>query len=80
MSCEIAIVGIGETPPLRRSGRTLRAMVVDAVMAALADAGISPNEVDGLVTDAVIMPTQVPFDYLAGHKAPSARRRVPCIW
>lgn len=42
-------------------------MVVDAVMAALADAGISPKEVDGLVTDAVIMPTQVPFDYLAGQ-------------
>ena len=67
MTCEIAIVGIGETPPVRRSGRTLHAMVVDAVMAALADAGICPKEVDGLVTDAVIMPTQVPFDYLAGH-------------
>ncbi len=57
----------GETPPVRHSGRTLRAMVVDAVMAALADAGISPKEVDGLVTDAVIMPAQVPFDYLAGQ-------------
>ncbi len=47
MTCETAIVGIGETPPVRRSGRTLRAMVVDAVMAALADAGICPKEVDG---------------------------------
>lgn len=67
MTRDIAIVGIGETPPMRRSGRTVRAMVVDAVMAALGDAGISPKEVDGLVTDAVIMPTEVPFDYLAGQ-------------
>ena len=41
MTREIAIVGIGETPPVRRSGRSLRAMVVDAVLAALDDAGVA---------------------------------------
>ncbi|HQT11760.1 thiolase family protein [Reyranella sp.] len=71
MTRVIAIVGIGETPPVRRSGRSLRAMVVDAVLAALDGAGISPKEIDGLVTDAVIMPTEAPYDYLAAQPGAS---------
>ena len=31
----IAIVGIGETPPVRRSDKNLRELVVDAILAAL---------------------------------------------
>ncbi len=63
----IAIVGIGETPPVRRSDKNLRELVVDAILAALDDAGIEPHEVDGIVTDGVVMPTTVPHEYVAGQ-------------
>jgi acetyl-CoA acetyltransferase len=42
-------------------------MVVDAVRAALDDAGIHPSEVDGIVTDAGIMPNTVPAEFVAAH-------------
>jgi len=67
MSKDIAIVGIGETPAVRRSDTNLRGMVIEAVLAALDDAGISPGEVDGIVTDATVMPTTVPHDYVAAQ-------------
>ena len=37
------------------------------MLAALEDAGIEPSEVDGIVTDAGIMPASVPADYVAGQ-------------
>lgn len=67
MSDEIAIVGIAETPPARRSPRDLKGLVLDAILGALDDAGIAPEEVDGIVTDAGIMPATVPADYIAGQ-------------
>jgi acetyl-CoA acetyltransferase len=67
MNHDIAIVGIGETPPLRRSQKTLKAMVIDACRQALDDAGIGPDEVDGIVTDAGLMPLTVGHDYVAGQ-------------
>ncbi len=67
MGREIAIVGVGETAPARRTEKGLRALVVEAVVAALADAGIDAGEVDGIVTDSVIMPTTVPHDYVSGQ-------------
>ena len=45
----IALVGVGETEYLRRSGRPLLPMMVEASRAALADAGLRPADVDGLV-------------------------------
>lgn len=44
-----AIVGIGATEFSRDSGRSERRLAVEAVLAALADAGVSADEVDGLV-------------------------------
>jgi acetyl-CoA acetyltransferase len=73
MAAGIAIVGVAETPPLRRSDRNIRAMVTEAVLGALDDAGISPREVDGLVTDSLIMPPDVPSDWLAGQLGASNR-------
>lgn len=67
MTDNIAIVGIGETPPARRSQKDVRALVIDAVMAALDDAGIEPSEVDGIVTEASVMPLSVPHEYVAGQ-------------
>jgi acetyl-CoA acetyltransferase len=64
---EIAIVGIGETPALRRSGRDIKAMALDAILDALADAGIDPKEVDGIVTEGMVMPHKVPHEYIAAQ-------------
>jgi len=44
-----AIVGIGATEFSRDSGRSERRLAVEAVLAALADAGVSADEIDGLV-------------------------------
>lgn len=44
-----AVVGIGETPMYKASPDTAPKMAVDASLAALADAGVEPGEVDGLL-------------------------------
>jgi acetyl-CoA acetyltransferase len=67
MNAPIAIVGVGETPPARRSEHDLRALVLDAVGAALADAGLAPGDVDGLVSESGIMPQSVPHQWLAAQ-------------
>ena len=64
MSKDIAIVGIGETPAVRRSPKDIRELTLDAIFMALDDAGIHPREVDGLVTESALMPTKVPHDYV----------------
>jgi acetyl-CoA acetyltransferase len=45
-----AIVGVGATEFSKNSGRSEWRLAMEAVLAALADAGIAPEEVDGLVT------------------------------
>jgi acetyl-CoA acetyltransferase len=62
-----AIVGIGETPPLRRSSRDAKQMALDAILLALDDAGISPSEVDCIVTEGMVMPLKVPHEYVAAQ-------------
>lgn len=64
---EIAIVGIGETPALRRSARNVKQMALDAILEALDDAGIDPKEVDGIVTEGMVMPHAVPHEYIAAQ-------------
>ena len=63
----IAIVGVGETPAVRRSEKSLRALVVEAVANALDDAGLKPPDVDGILTDGLVMPTTVPRDFVAAQ-------------
>lgn len=67
MSISTAIVGIGETTPTRRSNKSIRTLAIDAIAAALDDAGLTSADVDGIVTDAVIMPNTVPHEYLAAQ-------------
>src|ERR1017187_7079332 len=45
-----AIAGIGATEFSKDSGRSELRLAAEAVQAALADAGLQPSEVDGLVT------------------------------
>ncbi|MCA9851643.1 MAG: lipid-transfer protein, partial [Dehalococcoidia bacterium] len=46
----VAIVGVGETNYSRESGRSEMMLALQAIKAALDDAGIAPAEVDGLMT------------------------------
>jgi acetyl-CoA acetyltransferase len=48
-----AIVGIGATEFSQESGRTELRLALEAIVAALDDAGLSPDDVDGLVTVAL---------------------------
>lgn len=66
-STPIAIAGIGATRPVRRSDKGLRALVVEAIEAALVDAGLQPKDVDGVVSDGLVMPTTVPRDWVAAQ-------------
>jgi len=44
------IVGVGETEYSRNSGRTTRAMAVDAIRKAMLDAGLGPGDMDGMMS------------------------------
>ncbi len=44
------IVGVGETPYTRNSGRTTRAMGVEAMRNAMADAGLKNTDIDGMLS------------------------------
>ncbi|TCO46746.1 lipid-transfer protein [Actinocrispum wychmicini] len=50
LSGKAAIVGMGATEFSKNSGRTELRLAVEAIGAALADAGLKPSDVDGLVT------------------------------
>ena len=54
---KVAIVGIGEVPT-RRSypGRTLYGLCADAARQAIVDAGLTKDDLNGLVTDGVAAP------------------------
>lgn len=46
----VAIAGIGRTAYTRQSGRTTRAMAAEAARAAIADAGLTAQDIDGICT------------------------------
>lgn len=46
---KVAIVGVGESPHSAASGRALDDMIFAAIDAAIADAGLTPAQVDGLM-------------------------------
>ena len=45
-----AIVGVGETPYRRGAGMSTRALATLAIRNAIADAGLSPSDVDGVMS------------------------------
>ena len=44
------IVGVGETDFSRGSGRSTRALATEAILNAMADAGLTPKDVDGMLS------------------------------
>lgn len=48
-----AVVGIGETDYSRASERTTRTLAVQAIQSAMADAGLGPGDVDGMLSHAM---------------------------
>jgi acetyl-CoA acetyltransferase len=60
-----AIIGIGETTPARRSHNNLHEMTMEAIYKAIADAGIAPGDIDGIVTESTVMPSTVPHSWVA---------------
>jgi len=47
---EVAIVGIGQTEFSKKSGRSELQLAAESVKAALDDAGLTPNDLDGMIT------------------------------
>ncbi len=64
---DIAIVGVGHTPPARRSPKSIRHLAIEAVQLALDDAGLDARDIDGVITDGVIMPHSVPREFIAAQ-------------
>jgi 3-oxoacyl-[acyl-carrier-protein] synthase III len=62
---EVAIVGIGECPHSANSGRDPVQMAIEAVTQALDDAGLRPDQVDGLMYNGYM---QGQLDVAAFHK------------
>ena len=44
-----AITGIGETAYSRNSGKSVVALQMEASLAAIADAGLAPTDIDGII-------------------------------
>lgn len=59
---DIAIVGVGESVPVRADPRSMNAMIREAIGAALADAGLSADALDGFVTESATMPEEMPAE------------------
>ncbi|MBK6657668.1 MAG: hypothetical protein IPG43_05730 [Proteobacteria bacterium] len=64
---DIAIVGVGHTPPARRSPKSIRHLAIEAIQLALDDAGLDAADIDGVITDGVIMPPTVPREFIAAQ-------------
>jgi acetyl-CoA acetyltransferase len=62
---KIAIVGIGETEYVWKSNRGAKADIIEVVQKALDDAKISPQEVDGIITEEAYVPHLLPYQELA---------------
>ena len=46
---QACIVGVGETAYTRGSGKTDLALMLEASMQAITDAGLSPHDIDGII-------------------------------
>ncbi len=61
----LAIVGIGETEYKRAGTKPVSELILEAIEAALTDAGICARDVDGFVTEGLVAPAVAPHDEVA---------------
>jgi len=62
-----AIVGVGHSDYSRREPRPVKQIIVEAALAAIADAGLEVADIDGIVSEASMMPMMAPVDSVAAH-------------
>jgi len=65
VSRQVAVVGVGEADHSKASGRRASTIALQAVERALADAGLHPDEVDGLMTSGGMQDQLTPADFRA---------------
>lgn len=63
----VAITGIGESEYAEGGGHRAPLLVLDACRRAVADAGLAPGDVDGVVVESELMPETLPQDELAAN-------------
>src|ERR1700751_2953599 len=51
---KVAITGVGETAFLRKGTNTLMHMMAEACLAAIADAGLTPADIDGYIGNRMV--------------------------
>jgi acetyl-CoA acetyltransferase len=68
---QIAIVGVGTTPFTRDSGRTSASLVLEACVAAIRDAGVGREDIDGICGSNRVIPA---------HHVQGALRIPTCTW
>src|SRR5262249_47950665 len=51
---KVAVAGYSQSPIRRRADQPLGAIAVDAALAAIADAGLVPEQIDGFVTGSLL--------------------------
>ena len=74
---QVAIVGIGNTEFSKNSGRSEMQLAAECVKAALDDAGLSPSDVDGMVTFTIDNNEDVALVRNLGVKELSYSSRIP---
>lgn len=77
-TARVAIVGTGTTGYRREQPESQAVLAARAVRSALADAGLTTADVDGLITESAVMPRQLPGDLLAA--ACGIRPRFSAQW
>lgn len=60
---QVAIAGVGESPYSGPSGRDAKSMALEAVAAAIADAGLQPADIDGLMVSTGVADQLTPADF-----------------
>lgn len=58
------VSGVGESHPVRASGRRVTSHLFSAIDAALTDAGIAAADIDGIITEAKLTPAALSIDML----------------
>jgi acetyl-CoA acetyltransferase len=71
---DIAIVGVGESSPACVDNRPFMTMVMEAVEAALADAGLQPSDINGFVSESALMPRMAPANSIVAALGISPRQ------